>query len=1037
MPAVLAIPLVAVSAPTITAGVASALKAGAFLGSAVTAAVGTRLIIDKLTPTSTPAQLAQATNNFLKAEQDFEAARAAAFGKIASADMGKEIAKNYPYVEWDDKSNKLAVATDSTLAAGGDLLINRESNNISVQNSIINTQIPFINYGTDDIPLAVTRETAVNVALSDDGVLPLIVNKTVVPTDAQAVAETVLAADRIELNNRSTTFPTAPLSSDVIGSTIPGVVPVDATDIIFGDIVRPQSQDLIDPALTAELARETSRARAWSEDAATTADAGSVAKAGSLEQARALERQDAAAIAATSPGLPTMPTGTSGLNQNSSSTNSNYNASTSAKKINSGGVVSRSVEYPEEKPNALHNYVNYTYKISMYMIPKDAMNQISQGLINPGGEDAILSQGQLILSSGGSKSSDKGTYFKEDFYIDNLEFSSIPGSSSVNRSTDVIGISFDIVEPYNITLLPRLVAAVTSLTGKPDWGMAFYIFKIQFLGYDDNGSPVEIPKTTKYIPFMIGGIEFDVTTRGTVYRIKGLPTAHYAQTILDNIIPFHMEISGGTVDELFNSSATFAPSANQAGGGRVSEVAAAAQSKNSGPQTFTKGVSDALNAGEEYLKKTGSQKFANTYKFEFTDELKNAKVIDPQTYNILGLRFSNKKDPKEQSAAAPPPVDLSKNVFRVQAGTRITDFVSSILQVSSYITDQYAAKPPQDKPLYLWKIIPLVKFGEYDVKTKIWQRDITYSVVPYTIYGQNHPNFGQKAPPGATKRFKWLFTGQSKDIIDVKISYQSAFITILNGAEKALLEGDGQDDQIDSDQDGQTGVFPTRSRPVFGIADFNNTGPRTLNKKTLAVEELFKKQFDADGDNLKIQITITGDPDLIQQDNVMHGKGNPNQLIYDSGSLNFVHYEAYFWLDFKSPYKDYKENDGLMDLASSNTNFFSGLYKILKVTSRFTNGKFTQSLDNFRVKIQSNTGNQEERTARGNRAESSTMTSMVQDDTTGVDAAIAQRQADRIAQTPTNVVESVSADTPALPVTTQQLINNNPGDPNVPTSPFG
>jgi hypothetical protein len=431
--------------------------------------------------------------------------------------------------------------------------------------------------------------------------------------------------------------------------------------------------------------------------------------------------------------------------------------------------------------------------------------------------------------------------------------------------------------------------------------MAFDMLKIQFLGYDDNGKPVEIPKTTKDIPFMIARMQFEVGTNATVYRVEGLPASHYAQTVLDNTIPFHMEISGGKVDELFNSSAAFAASANQAGGGRVSEVAQAAQPQQSGPQTFTKGVAEALNAGQEYLKKTGAQKFANTYKFDFADQLKNASVIDPKTYNILGIRFSNKKDPKEQNSAQPPPIDQSKNVFRVQAGTKITDFISSILQVSSYITDQYSATPPKDKPMYLWKIIPFVKFGEYDPKNKMWQRDVTYSVVPYTIYGQDHPNFGQKAPPGATKRFKWLFTGQSKDIIDIKIEYLSAFFQIQNGAEKALLENDGQVDQIDSDQSGQTGVFPTRYMPVFGIADFNNTGPRTLNKKTLAVEELFKKQFSSDPDNLQLKISIVGDPDFIQQDNIMHGKSNPNQLIYDSGSLNFVHYQVYFWLNTHRP----------------------------------------------------------------------------------------------------------------------------------------
>jgi hypothetical protein len=1042
MPAPLAIPLVAAAGPAIAL---EALKVGAFVGSAVAAGVGAKVVIDKLTPASSPKQLATATDNFLKAEKDFEAARARSFGKIASADIGKEIARNYPYVEWDETSNRLAIAADDSLASGGDLIVNRTGSKVSVENGTISTFIPFENYGTDALPLAVTRETPVNIAISEDGTLPLIVNREIVAGNAQAVAETVIAGEKITKNDLGSSYPISPSSPDVIGSDIKGVSPVDAADIIFGDAARTRTQEVVDPGLQAELTREASRARAWTEDAATTADSGSTARAGSLEQARSLERQDAASIAANDPGnTPSMPSSGSGL-RSEAATDSTYNSSTASKKVNTSGVVNRSVDYPVEKPNPLHGYVNYTYKISLYQVPKDVINQVTMGLISPGGEDSIIKQSQLILSSGGSKSKDKGTYFKEDFYIDNIEMESIVGTSAQNRSTDVINLKFDIIEPYNLTLLPRLVASTYAQTGRPDWGMAFYLMKIQFLGYDDDGKPVDIPKTTKYIPFNIINIKFDVTGKGTVYNVQGIPCAHFAQTLLDNTIPFHMEFSGGTIDEIFNSAASFAASKNQAGGGRVSEAAAASETpKKSGTQTFTKGVAAALNSGEEYLVKTGSQTTPNKYAFEFDEELANAKVVDAQTYNTLGLRYSNKKDSKEQNAAAPPPIDQKNNVFRVQAGTRITDLISSVLQVSSYITDQYSSTPPQDKPLYSWKIIPLVKFGEYDPKTNMWSREITYSVIPYTIFGQDHPNFGQKAPPGATKRYKWLFTGQNKDVIDLKLIYQTAFFNIVNGAEKAQLDDSAKSDRTDPEPKKKSGAFPTRTRPVFGIPEFNHSAPRTLNQKTLAVEELFKKQFDSSSDNISLNITIVGDPDLIQQDNIMYGKGEKGKFIYDHGSLNYVHYSAYFWLDFKTPYSDYNENTGLMDIESSNTNFFSGLYKIISVKNKFAGGKFTQELKNVRVKIQSNTGNQEdERGNKGNKAESSKSTLIVQDDSAGVDEAISQRQQDKLSQSNSDpnvtdqTVNNANAALRSAPDQTQQLIDNNPGDPNVPTSPFG
>jgi hypothetical protein len=98
-----------------------------------------------------------------------------------------------------------------------------------------------------------------------------------------------------------------------------------------------------------------------------------------------------------------------------------------------------------------------------------------------------------------------------------------------------------------------------------------------------------------------------------------------------------------------------------------------------------------------------------------------------------------------------------------------------------------------------------------------------------------------------------------------------------------------------------------------------------------------------------------GDPDLIQQDNIMYGVNtDKNKLIYDFGSLNYLHYEAYFMFQFAIPRKDYDDETGLFDISSGNTNYFDGFYKIVSVTSEFRGGKFTQKLDNFKVSKQSN-----------------------------------------------------------------------------------
>jgi hypothetical protein len=636
---------------------------------------------------------------------------------------------------------------------------------------------------------------------------------------------------------------------------------------------------------------------------------------------------------------------------------------------NTGG--GKSADVPKEKPNPLHAYVNYTYNISLYAVPKDVMNQVTDGKLAPGGEDGIISQSQLILRSGGSKSADKGSLFGVDFYIDNIKFKSIVGISARNRSTDVIEMSFDVIEPYTVTFLPRLIAQAMEMHGRPDWAMNFYLMKIQFLGYDDSGNVATVPKATKFIPMNFTNMEYSITEKGSVYSIKAVPCHHFAMTPLDNTIPFHMEIVGGTVDEIFNGPA-----------GTTADGSPSTTSQG-GSNTVVKGVKIALNDGETYLQKKKQITYPTKYNFRFEDGLGDAKVVDPAEWSRQGFRMSDPKNPNELVGKTIK-LDPSKQAFRVQSGARITDLIGSVLQISTYMSEQYKPGGDKGKPLSTYKITPEVKFGEYDPLTNMWAREVTYVVMPYIIHGSDADGFGQKAPPGASKRYKWIFTGQNKDVIDVRFDIKTALFTLRNGAEAALLEADKKEDPeaggSTTPTPEQVGIVPKRTKVVWGLADANNTGPRTLNKKTLAVEELFKQQFDQVAENIQLDLTIVGDPDLIQQDSIFYGvSNNKNQLIYDHGSLNFDHYEAYFYFEFRTPMNDYDDDTGLFQLQSVTTEMFNGLYKIIAVSSEFRGGKFIQKLDNFRVKYQSNPAPSSSDTAATpvKKAESPTITANV------------------------------------------------------------
>ena len=69
-----------------------------------------------------------------------------------------------------------------------------------------------------------------------------------------------------------------------------------------------------------------------------------------------------------------------------------------------------------------------------------------------------------------------------------------------------------------------------------------------------------------------------------------------------------------------------------------------------------------------------------------------------------------------------------------------------------------------------------------------------------------------------------------------------------------------------------------------------------------------------------------------------------------SGSVNFSN-PVYFNFYFATPDTDYDDTSGLFNSGGKYSQF-SGIYQVISVKSNFSNGKFTQKLNNVRVRNQ-------------------------------------------------------------------------------------
>ena len=640
--------------------------------------------------------------------------------------------------------------------------------------------------------------------------------------------------------------------------------------------------------------------------------------------------------------------------------------------------------------NKLHAFTNSTYKISLYGVPVSTINKLVG--LDPSSDPGttLLNGAVFILSDGGrgASSGDK-SYFPVDLTIDNLEIESIVTPNQRTRGTDVITMKFDIIEPYTTNLLENCYKINQKFNpcAYDSWDTLFFMMVIEFVGYDDMGRPQKIKNTTKYIPFTFLNMRFKITSSGTVYSCTVIPTNLLANSGIDNTIPFHVETQANTIAELFEATEFSGTSSSQVANRDRSGTEAVTTSLNAQSNLakkgadiiVTKGLQLALNQNEKDKVKGGAtdqdgasapinkgQYQANVYNFKFHKDILNATIADPKVFSerSVGSTSGDKNDPKTAELKQGGKVgnlvaDFTKKTFRAQAGTKITDFINSVIKVSSYVLDQVSTQANVDKPVNWWKINPTIKFGTLDKGTNFYQREITYNVVPYVIRGQDSPNFGQQQVQKSdiVKLYEYIYSGNNRDVLDVNIDYQMAFFEVKNGVSTRYTKD--SKDNIKETGDSQVAVyngytdnrfFKPRYFHTTGIANQQNTSDTTGSDKQIVAQDFMEKLFDNAGDMISLDLTIIGDPDWISQDVPLFGPILPNGSFLGSGSVNFTN-PVYFNFYFATPDTDYDDTSGLFNSGGKYSQF-SGIYQVISVKSNFSNGKFTQKLNNVRVRNQ-------------------------------------------------------------------------------------
>ena len=673
------------------------------------------------------------------------------------------------------------------------------------------------------------------------------------------------------------------------------------------------------------------------------------------------------------------------------------------------------------RPNPLDDYANFTYGVSLHILPPGIYNKL---VTVPGYQYIPVTdggQGTVLIASAGRQGENfkRDANFVEDFYFDNLKFTTIIGLNARTRGTNVVEVHFTILEPYGITLMNRLLAVADTLKAK-NWDQLPFMLQIDFYGNSDEGQPLgPITEQTKFIPIKLINCKIKASLRGSEYQFDAVPYAHTAYSESNCTTPAFFEVQAKNIQEFFSSTrdagqaAIIVDSRNAANdavkeatkndneiksagefgfllkdaGNRTADTlnkATDAQKSNNNTAFKTYSYTAAMNSYEKQLVKNNHQQFADEFNFVIDKDISDSVIVDPKRNPASSTNMKNRTgaDAIRSKFNVVPTgiVEPDSSTFSINAGTSIVEVINQVIKNSDFFKKQIKDPPStevtENDPIFSFKIVPRLELGEFDEKRRVYKKTITYYITKIPYYNQKYPNATKSLPSKCVKEYYYMYTGLNQSILDFSIDFDSMFFTVLTAdaaknqsitvQEAGTVESKSETTSSDNAKKGSIAV--NKYKNVSAQADSANTTNATRDKTTIAANDLHKSMMSSSrGDMINVKLKISGDPEFIKQDDLFFNPSNmvasgQDLAIDKHSSLTMDTQEIFALLEFRTP-SDINQDTGLMvgleEGDTYSTSVFSGIYRIITIENSFDKGQFTQSLDLIRlldqIKYDSNT----------------------------------------------------------------------------------
>lgn len=658
--------------------------------------------------------------------------------------------------------------------------------------------------------------------------------------------------------------------------------------------------------------------------------------------------------------------------------------------------------------NVLEQFASYSPIWTMAALTPTQFNDPSTYRGKPGALKNVIFSSGGRFDSERTKLFNSGA--QPEYYVNNFEFFTTAGASPGAGTSNVQTFSFDLYEPYSMGLFLQSCVAAAIESGYTSYNECPFLLKLEFVGHQQDGSILKSSEfLAKYFVLQLQDVNFTVTEAGSQYKIKAHPYNHNGfsnvVSILQNDVV--LKVDGNPGEDTSKLIYLLSKGTNSlvAALNKIQENLAAGQT----PQqrlpdeysiVFPTNWTDPVGLSPQQREDAGFAMFQVVNDDE-GDPIPGLPPVSSTEYGDgeigqaqLGFdansggnfNFGLAQDVVDPATGVIKrdalTIDPKQRTFTFAQKTPITQIIAQLILSSEYAKRALDEKNLDEAGMIKWfRIDCQIQLGQFDDIRNMRQRKYVYRVMPYLVHNSVFSN-SSAAPPGydklkevCAKEYDYFYTGQNNSVIKFDIQINSLFhhmktitppsqnANVANQDVNTPTDGNVEDapaaDGNNASAQGTISASPTKSSfeatkdPVKGGHGTKDVGQIVAT----AMHNAILASGSQAGDLMRINMEIIGDPYYLVDQGMGNylgeGYGGPFTQQTADQTMNYQGTDSYFNVVFRTPLEPnlgVKGAGGLYQFPNKGAQSpLSGLYKVVKITNKFSDGVFRQVIEANRM----------------------------------------------------------------------------------------